>query len=297
MNNQERILLVVNPVAGGTDKTELINIVSAGVGAWGASLEVYETSCDYNNEQKIRDLVRDINPERVLVAGGDGTIQLVAGILMDTETPMGVLPAGSANGFAVSLDIPPTIEEQLAIALGNNVVDIDILEIDNHICIHLADLGVNAELVKNYEQGNIRGKLGYVLQSIPSLISADFPYTFDIEANGQHYTWTGILLVIANADKFGTGAIINPTGKINDGKFEVIVFKNFDVPAIIKTLNGQLTPDMDFVDIISTDHAVITTTDDVPFQVDGEFIGNRRKTVAKVAKNKVKLALPPSAAM
>lgn len=297
MNNQERILLVVNPVAGGTDKTELIDIVSAGVGARGASLEVYETSCDYNNEQKIKDLVRDIAPQRVLVAGGDGTIQLVAGILMDTETPMGVLPAGSANGFAVSLDIPPTIEEQLAIALGNNVVDTDILEIDGHICIHLADLGVNAELVKNYEQGNIRGKLGYVLQSIPSLISADFPYTFNIEANGQQYTWSGILLVIANADKFGTGAIINPTGKINDGKFEVIVFKNFDVPAIIKTLNGQLTPDMDFVDIISTDHAVITTTDDVPFQVDGEFIGNRRKTVAKVAKNKVKLALPPSAAI
>lgn len=294
MNNTDRILLVVNPVSGGTDKTELIETVTAEAKSRGMLLEIYETSCD-NNEQKIKDLVRTNPPDRVLVAGGDGTIQLMSKIFQGTDTPIGILPAGSANGFAVSLDIPDTLEEQLSIALGDNLVEIDILEINGHICIHLADMGVNAELIKNYEQGKIRGKLGYALQSIQSLISADFPYTFNVEANGKQYEQTGIMMAIANANKFGTGAMINPHGKINDGKFEVIIFKNFDLEGIIKTLNGQLTPDMEFVDIISTDHVIVTTTTGVPLQVDGEFIGDTQKTEAKISDYKVWLALPVSA--
>lgn len=294
MNNTERILLVVNPVSGGTDKTELIDTVSAEAKSRGMLLEIYETSCD-NNEQEIMDLVRKNPPDRVLVAGGDGTIQLMSKIFRGSDTPIGILPAGSANGFAVSLDIPDTLEGQLSIALGDNLVEIDILEINGHICIHLADMGVNAELIKNYEQGKIRGKLGYALQSIQSLISADFPYTFSVEANGEQYEQTGIMMAIANANKFGTGAMINPHGKINDGKFEVIIFKNFDLDGIIKTLNGQLTPDMEFVDIISTDHVIVTTTTGVPLQVDGEFIGDTQKTEAKISDHKVWLALPVSA--
>lgn len=291
MKSKELILLVVNPMSGGTEKSTLIDFVKTETENKGFAIEIYETSGN-NDEQKIHDLVRKHQPSRVLVAGGDGTIQLLAKILLENDIPLGILPAGSANGFAVSQGIPETMEEQLGIALGDNLIDIDVLEINGHLCIHLADMGLNAELIKNYEQGSIRGKIGYFLHAIPSLISADYPYTFSVSTNEETYTLTGIILIIANADKFGTGALINPGGKINDGKFEIIVFKNFDIQGIIETLNGELTSETEFVDIISTDHAIITTTNNVPFQIDGEFIGDINKTVATLSAHKLRMALP-----
>lgn len=292
MIHKQQILLIVNPVSGGNDKTDLVDTITEVAADKGYDIIIHETSCD--DEDIIRKKIQQLQPARVLVAGGDGTIQLAAELLQGTDIPMGIFPVGSANGFAVSLDISTEPEEQLEVAFGDNMIESDILEVNGHICIHIADMGVNAELIKNYEGGNIRGKLGYMLQSIPSFIKAEFPYTFNIEANGKSYSKTGILLAIANADKFGTGARINPNGKINDKKFELILFKNFDLQGIIKTLNGQLTPDMEFVEIIDTDNAVITTETPVPLQVDGEFIDDVTKTEVRILPHTVKLLVPTS---
>ena len=94
------------------------------------------------------------------MAGGDGTIQLVAEVLKEHHLPIGIIPAGSANGFAVNLKLPPNRIDQLDIALSNNLLEIDTLLVNDKICLHIADLGINAELIKNYENSKIRGKMG-----------------------------------------------------------------------------------------------------------------------------------------
>lgn len=290
---KQQILLIVNPISGGTDKTELTDAITDVAANKGYDIIIHETSCD--DEDIIRQKLEQLQPSRVFVAGGDGTIQQAAKLLQGTDIPLGIFPVGSANGFAVSIDIATDdMEQQITVAFGDRMIDSDLLEINGHICIHIADIGVNAELIKNYEEGSIRGKLGYVLQSIPSFIKAKFPYTYNIQANGNTYTQTGILLAIANADKFGTGARINPTGKINDRVFELILFKNFDLQGIIKTMNGELTPDMEFVEIICTDKAVITTDTPVPLQVDGEFIDDVTKTEVRMLPHTVRLLVPES---
>lgn len=285
-------LLIVNPISGGSDKTKLISSLEIAVSERGYKLQVYNTTGENDNEQ-IAAIIKRKLPGRVLVAGGDGTIQLAAGVLKGTNIPVGILPYGSANGFAVNLGIPTSMEEQLDTALGDTTVDADLLELNGHLCIHIADMGVNAELIKNYDNATIRGKLGYILQSIPSLIKADFPYEFSIEANGKKYVKEGILLAIANANKFGTGANINPNGRLDDGKFELIIFKSFHLGHIIKTLWGQEELHPDFAETISTSEAMIHCTSPVAFQVDGEFIRETRNVHVSIAAGKLKIAVPP----
>jgi YegS/Rv2252/BmrU family lipid kinase len=251
---KNKILLVVNPISGDNDKSNVIEAVKTEINKRNYSLEIYETSGD-NDPDGIEKIIFKNQPERILIAGGDGTIQLVAQVLRNHDIPIGILPTGSANGLALNLNLPADIDEQLKIALSDSFLKIDTLQINDRTCLHIADFGINAELIKNFQNSSIRGKLGYLLHSIPTLIKCEYPFEFEIEANGKHIVQKGVLLAIANAKKFGTGANINPSGKLNDGLFEIIIFKNLNFVEIFKTLNDQVSFDPEFAEIISTSSA------------------------------------------
>ena len=291
MVTENQILLVVNPISGSFDKSRLIHDVREILWEKELDLQVYETSGE-NDQAGIAKMIETHSPERILVAGGDGTIQLVASVLKKYDLVLGIIPAGSANGFAVNLELPHSLAEQLEVALGPNSFIVDTLEINGDMCLHIADLGVNAELIRHYEHSNIRGMWGYFIQSFPTLFKSNYPYKFEIEADGHRYIKKGVLLAIANANKFGTGANINPTGKLNDGKFEVLIFKRISLFHIIKTLFKNAKMDSTFVEAISTDEAKISSSKPIAFQIDGEFIGKRKEVIAKIATQKLKVAVP-----
>jgi len=292
MNAKNKILLVVNPISGNLEKGELIELIKEELDARDKKLKIYETSGE-NDIENIAKLIEDENPERVIVAGGDGTIQLVAEVLKEHQLPLGIIPAGSANGFAVNLKLPADRKDQLEIALSNHLLEIDTLLVNDKICLHIADLGINAELIKNYENSKIRGKLGYFLQSIPTLIKCEYPFNFEVETKKKYFQQEGILLAIANASKFGTGANINPHGKINDGKFEVLIFKNLDIIEIFKSLySEEVEFDSSFVEDFSTTKVKITSKTPVALQIDGEFIGEVTEVNAEVSPHKLQIAVP-----
>ncbi|WP_203292650.1 diacylglycerol/lipid kinase family protein [Luteirhabdus pelagi] len=291
MNSKKTILLVVNPVSGGEDKTDLICDVEVEVDRNNKRFVVFETTGE-NDAKKLEKELSDETLERVLVAGGDGTIKLVASVLEGKDIPIGILPAGSANGLATHFQIPEERKQQIEIALGDHFIAMDRLKLNDQICLHVADLGINAELIKNYEESQIRGKLGYLLQSIPTLIDCEYPFQFSIEAEGQKWEKEGVLLAIANARKFGTGATINPDGKINDKKFELVLFKKLDIIEIIKTVRDKVKLDPEFAETISTDKAVIRTDGSIPFQIDGEYLGTVDKVEILVCPDPLEVAVP-----
>ncbi|CAM4045969.1 diacylglycerol/lipid kinase family protein [Gillisia hiemivivida] len=290
MEPKNKILLVVNPISGSFDKANLIKTVETQLANININIQVYETQGE-EDKIAISNLIKEHKPERILVAGGDGTIQLVAKVLKDFDLVLGILPAGSANGFAINLDLPYDLNEQIKIAVGSKIFTVDTLELNGEMCLHISDLGINAELIRHYEHSNFRGMFGYFLQSFPTLFKSNYPYKFIIEANNYKYVKKGVLLAIANANKFGTGANINPHGKLNDGKFEVLIFKKLSLFQIIKTLFKNTKMDSNFVEAISTEEAIITCKKPIAFQIDGEFIGKRKEVKVKVSDKKLKIAV------
>jgi len=293
MSAKNKILLIVNPISGNLKKTELTDLIKSELKDRGKNLIIYETN-GKDDIQRIDDLINKETPERILIAGGDGTIQLVAEVLKEHDhLPIGIIPAGSANGFAVNLNLPSDRIEQLEIALSNDLLRTDTLLINDKICLHIADLGINAELIKNYKKSKLHGKLGYFLQSIPTLLNSEYPFDFELEINKKFYKKEGILLAIANASKFGTGANINPKGKIYDGKFEVLIFKNLNIIEIFKSLySEEVDFDSEFVEDVSTTSVKITSKTPVALQIDGEFIGEVTEVIAKVSPIKLLIAVP-----
>lgn len=292
MAQQEIFLFIINPIAGGNDKSDLTAMVKAYAKDSNVNLICYETT-GKNDEQAIKKLVDEHNPKRILVAGGDGTIKMVAEATLNDDVIIGILPAGSANGLSVDLNLPDTIEENLEIVFNGADEPVDMVTINGKNSLHLSDIGVNAELIRNYENGTIRGKLGYALQALNTLTSLEEPFYATINANGNSIETEARMVVIANANKYGTGVTINPVGRINDGKFEIVVIKNLDLSVIGKILSGNIAVDEnENIAIISTDKALITTNVPVSFQIDGEFCGEVRELDVKIMHHQMKVAVP-----
>jgi len=288
---KNNILLVVNPISGDLDKSELIAIVQSYADHNSHILKIYRTTgiADIEEIKKLYELYK---LDRILVAGGDGTIKMVAEAMQDFDITIGILPAGSANGLAVDLNLPETIEDNLEIAFFNDFMEMDIICINGKKSIHLSDLGVNAEMIKNYEGSAIRGKLGYALQTLYTLVDLDDPFVATITGDFPTVTTEARMIVIANSQKYGTGVSINPNGKMDDGKFELVILKNMDLLVLSKIIAGNSTLDVNDVQIISTNKATITTDIPVSFQIDGEYCGMETKLEVTILPKQMKVAIP-----
>ena len=291
MSTRKKYLLVVNPISGDRDKTQMLEQIHD----FAAHLEIdmvsYETS-GTNDENEIKMLYDIYKPLRIIIAGGDGTIKMVGEALENENVIFGIIPAGSANGLSIDLNLPSTFEENLQVAFQNDYMEIDMVAINGKKSLHLSDVGLNALLVKNYENGDTRGKLGYALQVISTLMESEEPFEATIEVNGQLVKTMAKMIVIANSQKYGTGVTINPNGKINDGKFEIVVLKNLDVFVVGKIVTGNILLNSEEVVIFSTEKAIITTRKKISFQIDGEYCGEVDKLDITILPGQMKVAVP-----
>lgn len=283
--------MVVNPVSGGVDKFEFIVATVLFASNKNLNLVQYETSGG-DDISKIRALHKRYKPERIIIVGGDGTIKMVAEAMENQDVILGILPAGSSNGLAVDLDLMRTLEENLEIAFYGDYIKLDTIDINGKKCYHLSDLGLNAELVKNYQNSEVRGKWGYLLQALNTLIDSGEPFTATVTANNQTIKSEARMIVIANSKKYGTGVTINPNGVMNDGKFELVILKNLDLVVFGKIITGNIPINSEAIQIISTDKATIKTNFPVSFQIDGEYCGTETELKIKISPNTVKVAIP-----
>ena len=293
MSNKKSFILVINPIAGDIDKSEIEDMVTAFASNLDIQIIAFYTT-GKNDEEELMKLYTSHNPDRILIAGGDGTIKMVAEVFENEDIIFGILPAGSANGLSVDLELPSTIEENLSICFGEKFIEMDMISINGKKCIHLSDLGINAELVKNYEKSSIRGKLGYALQVFTTLSDLEDPFDATITANNETIDCTASIIVIANSQKYGTGVTINPKGKIDDGKFELVIIKNLDLVVFGKIITGNMPLESGDIQIISTNQATIKTSKPVNFQIDGEYIGQEMYLEIKILPATLKITVNQS---
>lgn len=285
------VILVVNPISGDLDKSDLRDTVQDFAILNNLDLVVYETTGD-DDFKAIQSLYDAYSPDRIVVAGGDGTIKMVAEALEKHDIVIGILPAGSANGLSVDLGLPATLEENLQVAFLHHYMEMDMISINGKKSIHLSDIGINADLVKNYEASDLRGFWGYAMQAFTTLKEAEEPFLATITANNETVEHTARIIVIANSQKYGTGVTINPNGSMDDGKFELIILKSLDIVLLGKIITGNMPIDSDDIVIISTEKALVKTDRSVNFQIDGEYCGAQNELEIHILHKQMKIAIP-----
>jgi len=287
-----RLLFVINPVSGGKKKADPETFIKNYFRERPEEIHFFLLN---EPQQSLSATVKKIRPDRVIAVGGDGTVKMVVEQLLDQDIPIGILPAGSANGMATELCIPADWEAVLTLITGDHpsiVKNIDLIRVNkNDICIHLSDVGLNALLVKNFEQRGIRGKLGYALSSFKTLWQ-NKRLQVRIENKEMHLFRHAHMIVLANARMYGTGACINPDGDLTDGMFEVVILRRLSIPELLKMLFRHRPFDPAKTEILQARHVTISTRHRAHFQIDGEYRGRINEITAHILPRALKVIVP-----
>jgi len=284
-----KLLFIINPGSGSHD-INLKEVISTHFSAKKTEVDLFELPKDCSLD-KIKAKITSSKADRVVAVGGDGTLKLVAECLLNTKTPIGIIPAGSANGMAKELGIPTDIEPALAILDEGKLQKIHVVKLNDEICIHLSDLGFNAYLVKKFDTLPERGMWGYAKATWHALWNHR-RMEVQLKLKDETITSKAAMVAIANATMYGSGLKINPDGKLDDELFEVILVKDYSYLEILKVWITKLPFNPKKVEVFQTAEVKISSKHKAHFQVDGEYIGGVNTVEASILPAAITVVLP-----
>lgn len=240
----------------------------------------------------IRNAIEKFDGDTVVAVGGDGTVNMIASLLHGSRKILGIVPAGSANGMAKELNIPIDAEKALTVIENGNAGWCDAILINNKdVCLHLSDIGLNAQLVKYFDEGKLRGKWGYARMILKALWYKQKMY-INLQSGSQQIKREAFMVVLANASKYGTGAVINPQGAINDGAFEVVIVRRLAFSELLKMLFRPQPFNPKKIEVIRATGISIHSRHRAHFQIDGEYKGKLKYVRASILHRYVRVFLP-----
>lgn len=273
--------LIFNPVAGHSDPDQDLARIQELLEPL-IDLDIRLTTPELDADQIAREAV-DRGVEAIIACGGDGTLSAVAGAIVGTNIPLGIISRGTANAFANALDIPNTIEAACENILGGltRVVDAAICNGEMPMVL-LAGVGFEAETVEqaDREMKNRWGMLAYILSGIKQLNNLE-RFEAEIETEDRIISLTAVAVTVANAAPPTSILAQGPAGIIfDDGLLDItLVAPQNKAGAIAASyhllqtaLSGNPT-DRDDIGYLRAKKVTISADPAQKVVVDGEIIG------------------------
>jgi diacylglycerol kinase (ATP) len=308
---KKRVLIIVNPVAGGSRGAEGLEDARKTLKAagWNSVIRFTEapgeaTSLAYGGVLEHFDMI--------LAAGGDGTIgQVVDGILSAPGEPLekpqlGILPMGTGNVLAKDLGYPiptpfrPMVYREAAQAiLDGKVYLVDAGRANGKHFLSWCGVGFDAKVTQdvesNPEQKKRLGKAAFVVAGMVALNTyKGFKATINVD--GKEITKSAVMILISNIQLYARFVRVAEEAKIDDGLLDVYVFEGKRGIAVAKHAVGiLLKPSLKFkppdVVYLKGKHIEITGKEPVPIHLDAEPYGLTPLYVDVVPKS-LKLVIP-----
>lgn len=280
------ILFIINPNSGNKKAEKLLNRIKK----FSTVLSVIITT-DKNDFKQV--LTENIENFRLFVlVGGDGTVnEALKYFIGRNDKILAIFPAGSGNGLARELGYKPSIKKLLKAAQNTEIIEIDVIEINNHLCINMAGIGFDSYVAHQFQQMKGRGLKNYILATIKSIfIFKSFKATiitdnYNIEGKYQ-------MISIANTRQFGNNAFISPQSIPTDGIFELVLVKPIPFylyPSFIIRLFTNSLKTSKYVAYIPVKKQAEIITDFKQYHIDGEPKTFERSLALKLKKTKMRM--------
>ena len=275
--------LIFNPVSGQGDAKEELKTIESILGS-AMVLQVCETTPEIHPAMLVQDAIA-ADADLVIASGGDGTVSAVAGALVGTDIPLGIIPRGTANAFAVAMGIGGVIMQirtACEIIAKGHVAPVDVARCNGLPMVLLAGIGLEAEVVEraNREAKNRWGVLAYIMEGLKQFNQQEL-FETKIEVEGVVQTFQAGAVTIANAAP-PTSVMAQGLGSVNasDGLLDVTIAAPKNeleaIGAMVNLVGAALlrspTTRDDIINLQTRSIKVSTTT---PQKVvlDGEMIG------------------------
>jgi diacylglycerol kinase (ATP) len=270
----QTLRIIINPASG--QDAPVLNVINRVFHPSGVDWDVAITRHDGDGMRLAQQAVAD-GVDMVGVYGGDGTVMEVGCGLVGTDTPMAILPGGTANVMSVEMGIPTDLAVAAALMVGDHEVHrIDVGQINDRFFLLRAGLGLEAAMIEGAgrELKDRMGILAYGVSAVQALREPQFA-TYQLTLDGEQVEATGVACIIANVGSIGQGSLsIAPNIRVNDGMLDVIVIQRADFAALVTLATTVLRGDVEAEPLLHWQAQEITLISDPPqtIQVDGELL-------------------------
>ena len=262
----------------------------------------YETTVEDPGIGQAAAAVRD-GVDLVCTLGGDGTVRNVASVLVGTQMPLGILPAGTGNLLARNLDLPTALESALTVALSGRNRRIDVGELRlgatadddgqapaeatrTHHFLVMSGVGMDAAIMAGTNQ-SLKDRVGwpaYMLSGAKHLVSPEFRVDVRIDAEPQ-FRRRSRMIVIGNCGRLLGGLVLMPGARVDDGRLDAVIASPrglvgwVPVATRVATRQRKGHPTLDHRTCTEI-HVHVDRP--VPVQVDGDVLGEATEVTAVV---------------
>lgn len=162
----------------------------------------------------------------VVVGGGDGTVSYAAGRVAGTDVVLGVLPLGTANDLARTLEIPNTLAAACAVIADGKVVDIDLGRANGQPFLNVASVGLSVGVTESLSPRLKRyiGPLAYGIATLRAYVRhkafqarLEFPDGDHEPMELEHL----LQVAVGNGQHYGGGNKVSPTAGIDDHTLDI----------------------------------------------------------------------------
>jgi diacylglycerol kinase (ATP) len=181
--------------------------------------------------------------ELIVAVGGDGTMNEVASVLIDSPATLGLIPCGSGDGLGRHLGIHGSAAHALNVLATGQPRIIDTGMADGHPFFTAAGIGFEAEIAQRFNALKRRGFLRYLTTSARALLTWK-PNRYVIQHATGRDEVNAFTLAVANSDQYGNNAIIAPGARADDGLIDLcaipsVTFFNA-APLVARLFSGTL---------------------------------------------------------
>lgn len=272
----QKIPVIYNPAAGSKNGVNRRRLEKAFSGL-GAGVELMATA----GPDSARKLAAEVNRRgagRLIVAGGDGTINEAINGLAGGDTELAIIPTGTANVLALELEIPFKLEKACSLALEGSSVPVDLGLAGRRYFILMAGIGYDALVIKNINpmlKRTIR-RAAFPFSGIGTFFREELSL---LSIRTDDYKTEGYFVIASNARYYGGRFGPNPKASMTDGLLDVCVLKGQSLPEMLNFWLGAFskgTIDSAVAESFRTPEVEITCPPgaSVPIQTDGEVVDN-----------------------
>ena len=268
-------MLFYNPVSGHAAFKNKLDWIVEAFQRRGILVVFYRTRREGN--EAFIPFVREVNPDGLLVAGGDGTVNEIVNLMMkgNLDLPLGIIGSGTSNDFATYLGVNTDLEAYLDTIASGRTRRVDLGLMDGTYFINVASGGAMACIAHevNARIKNSLGKMAYYLKGIGELPKFRY-FPLKIEADGAHYELETFLFVIINSPVVGSMKNVANGVAVDDGKLDLLSIGKCSIPKLMSItadlIAGKPVSEREDVLHVRAKHFRIESGISVESDIDGE---------------------------
>lgn len=224
-----------------------------------------------------RDIVRlQHMADLIIVCGGDGSVSSAALAVMESGLPLGIVPMGTANDLARTLDIPMDLVEAAGVIAEGHARPVDVGTVNGHAFFNVASIGLSAELAQGLDPDLKKrfGRFGYALAAAKVMARAK-RFKATIRQQGGSVDVETYQIAIGNGRYYGGGNVVEENAEIDDGRLNLYSLELNNLWKLALMLRSFRTGTHGAWNEVRTARCVefdIETRKPMPVNTDGEIV-------------------------